>query len=141
MYKFVGEDNRQRLVTEDVIALVLTGTREIVSSRRAVSNVSTMKIKNRYVNTTGRIVCVTYTFILILFHFRTRTMDCIKKSTKENKLFNADIKTGVYGSLLKHTSSSRQYKYTNCDIETQNCYKQKCNLRIENTHNCVSIWF
>lgn len=48
MYKFVGEDNRQRLVTEDVIALVLTGTREIVSSRRAVSNVSTMKIKNRY---------------------------------------------------------------------------------------------
>ena len=49
MYKFVGEDNRQRLVTEDVIALVLTGTREIVSSRRAVSNVSTMKIKNRYV--------------------------------------------------------------------------------------------
>ena len=112
VYKFVGEDNRQRLVTEDVIALVLTGTREIVSSRRAVSNVSTMKIKNRYV----RIVCVTYTFILILFHFRTRTMDCIKKSTKENKLFNADIKTGVYGSLLKHTSSSRQYKYTNCDI-------------------------
>ena len=48
VYKFVGEDNRQRLVTEDVIALVLTGTREIVSSRRAVSNVSTMKIKNRY---------------------------------------------------------------------------------------------
>ena len=111
MYKFVGEDNRQRLVTEGVIAQVLTRTREIVSSRRAVSNVSTMKIKNRYV-----IVCVTYTFILILFHFRIRAMDCFKKSTKENKLFDADIKTGVYGSLLKHTSSSRQYKYTNCDI-------------------------
>ena len=43
-------------------------------------------------------------------------MDCFKKSTKENKLFDADIKTGVYGSLLKHASSSRQYKYTNCDI-------------------------
>ena len=111
-YKFVGEDNRQRLVTGGAIALVLTGTKEIVSSRRAVSNVSTIGRGNR----AGRIVCVTYRFILILFHFRIRAMDCFKKSTKENKLFDGDIKTGVYGSLLKHTSSSRQYKYTNCDI-------------------------
>ena len=114
VYKFVGEDNRQRLVTEGVIAQVLTRTREIVSSRRAVSNVSTIKILKSFRTT---IVCVTYTFILILFHFRTRTVGCFKKSTKENKLFNADIKTGVCGSLLKHTSSSRQYKNTNCDIE------------------------
>ena len=50
MSKFVGEDNRQRLVTEGVIAQVLTRTREIVSSKRAVSNVSTIKILKSFRN-------------------------------------------------------------------------------------------
>ena len=40
MYKFVGEDNRQRLVTEDVIAPALIETREVAPLRRAVSEVS-----------------------------------------------------------------------------------------------------
>ena len=44
MYKFVGEDNRQRLVTEDVTAPALIETREVAPLRRAVSEVSSTKI-------------------------------------------------------------------------------------------------
>ena len=44
MSKFVGEGNRQRLVTEDETAPVLIETREVVLLRRAVSELSSTKM-------------------------------------------------------------------------------------------------
>ena len=44
MSKFVGEGNRQRLVTEDGTAPALIETREVVLLRRAVSELSSTKM-------------------------------------------------------------------------------------------------
>ena len=44
MSKFVGEGNRQRLVTEDGTAPVLIETKEVVLLRRAVSELSSTKM-------------------------------------------------------------------------------------------------
>ena len=48
MSKFVGEGNRQRLVTEDETAPVLIETREVVLLRRAVSELSSTKMSLSY---------------------------------------------------------------------------------------------
>ena len=69
-----------------------------------------------YHHTSVGIVKCIYTFILISFYLRTSTVDCLKKCTKENKSVNADSNTGVYGSLVKHTYFSTQYKNTKCFI-------------------------